>query len=444
MSLRHTPITILLLALLCGCQPKPAPPQNGGGNTGDADQAASQDGAQANEYLTPEIIAEHNRGVGLMGQFQYEKAHDVFAPLAEKFSGWHDVQVDLAIAKLNRRQENDVAGAESLLDKVIAADPEHLRAKYCRGILLKYAGDNDSALKMFREVASADRSDAYAIYYTGQCLFDAKDFESALTRFKAAQALDPYLRSSYYGAFQAFQRTGNMEKAKEQLEIFQKLATNPQARNAEIKYSRMGPKAETLAVRMPGGSDAKPTGELFADAVAIVEGDWKSGNDCTFTCCDINGDGSIDLFAAGEQTTVLLATENGFRNAGDHPLNGIADVNAALWGDIDNDGLVDVYLCCKQANQLWRQVETNKWQNVTEESKTSGAADANTVDGAIFDADHDGDLDVFLVNSNAKNELLNNNLDGTFRPLAEQQELTGEESSRGIVVADLDNDRDVD
>ena len=42
----------------------------------------------------------------------------------------------------------------------------------------------------------------------------------------------------------------------------------------------------------------------------------------------------------------------------------------------------------------------------------------DAVDGALFDADHDGDLDVWLVNGRGPNELLNNNGDGTFRRIA--------------------------
>jgi hypothetical protein len=296
---------------------------------------------------------------------------------------------------------------------------------------------------MFREVASADRSDAYAIYYTGQCLFDDKDYESALTRFRAASSIDPYLRSCYYGAFQAYQRLGDMKKAKEQLAVFQKLANNPQARNAEIKYSRMGPKAETMAVRMPGSVAESPQGELFESPVKVVDAAWTNGPDCSITCCDLNGDGMTDLFASGTKSAVLLSVEEGFKMAADHPLHGLSDVQTALWGDIDNDGLVDVYLCRKGLNQLWRQTESNKWSDITESSKTAGV-DANTIDGALFDADHDGDLDIFAVNADGPNELFNNNLDGTFRALASDQGLQGDDASRGIVVSDFDNDRDAD
>ncbi|MEM9056198.1 MAG: VCBS repeat-containing protein, partial [Pseudomonadota bacterium] len=65
-------------------------------------------------------------------------------------------------------------------------------------------------------------------------------------------------------------------------------------------------------------------------------------------------------------------------------------------------------------------------------------------DVAMFDADHDGDLDLFIVNANGPNELLSNNLDGTFRPLAEASGLVGNGGGRQLVTTDIDGDRDVD
>ena len=169
------------------------------------------------------------------------------------------------------------------------------------------------------------------------------------------------------------------------------------------------------------------------------------------TVCDIDGDGNVDVFIAGALESkdgcvnaVLLQREDGFELDAHHDLASVSDVNAVLWGDYDNDGLTDVYLCRRGPNQLWRQVEPGKWQDVTESTGTRGG-DLNTVDGAMFDADHDGDLDLLLVNDDGLNELLNNNLDGTFRALAQQQQLAGDgRPTRSMIVTDLDNDRDAD
>ena len=75
---------------------------------------------------------------------------------------------------------------------------------------------------------------------------------------------------------------------------------------------------------------------------------------------------------------------------------------------------------------------------------TLTAAAARRSTAPLFDADHDGDLDLLLIKRDGGDELLNNNGDGTFRSLGSKIGLTDARPSTGIVVADLDADRDAD
>ncbi|MEZ6115791.1 MAG: FG-GAP-like repeat-containing protein [Pirellulaceae bacterium] len=317
--------------------------------------------------------------------------------------------------------------------------PDYLKAYYCRGILYLDNGDPEKALEMFSKVSDKDPTDGYATYYTGQCLAELSRLEEALEKFQLAIERDPYLRA-YYGAFQAMLRLGRMDEATEYREAFQKLEGNPQARLAEIKYTRMGPKAEvhSLVATAEQPVDIKPP--FFGSPTRVSQIRGRN-----VTVCDINQDGQLDLFLVGAdgKNSVLLNNGTEYIEANDHPLSQVSNVNTVLWGDIDNDGLVDAYLLCQGPNHLFRQTAANQWQDVTQTSGIAGA-DVNSVDGAIFDADHDGDLDIFVVNQ-GDNQLFNNNLDGTFRSLAAEYGLTGDgQPSRSVVVADLDRDRDAD
>ena len=174
----------------------------------------------------------------------------------------------------------------------------------------------------------------------------------------------------------------------------------------------------------------------------------------TITYCDIDMDGDMDLFVANglvqngkTRNAVLLGHEGEFSIAADHPLAATSMINSTLWGDYNNDGYTDVYFCRDGINQLWRQSRSPDgkivWTDVTDSTRTSGG-DINTLDGALVDADHDGDLDIFLANA-GPNELLNNNLDGTFRQLADEYDIAGSNvASKSVVIGDFDNDRDAD
>ena len=407
-------------------------------------------------------VATNNRGVGLMGMFRYEEARALFDELAAEHPDWLDVRVNLAIAILNRQEEGDEARALEILQGALARAPEHLRARYCTGLLLLRAGD-ESALDHLSFVAERDPGDPYALYFHGSALERVGRRDEALARYRQAIEIDPYLRSAYYRAFQLLLRAGDRDGGMALNEVFLRLEANPRAHTVDFFHTKMGSKAEALAVDLPSPPTPPPAprGDLFAAARPLLPGadeGWKVpeiGRSASVTAADIDGDGDLDLFlgavlAANRATrnAVLINRGDGtFDLDADHPLAGVPDVYAALWGDWDNDGRTDVYLCRRGENRLYRRTGApapGNWQDVTASTGTAGG-DRTTVDGALVDADHDGDLDIFCVNADGPNELFNNNRDGTFRPIATEQGLAGYGApSRQVHFCDLDGDRDLD
>jgi lipoprotein NlpI len=399
-------------------------------------------------------IVDNNRGVALMGRFDYEGAREVFAELAERHPNDPDVLVNLAIATLNRQQSGDSELALEILDTALEKAPDHLRALYCRGLILLHMGEAEAALVCFQQVFEVDPSDADTVYQVGQSLMQLERPDEAVEWYERAIELDPYLRSAYYRSFQALQRVGDRDRGMTRLKTFQKLADNPRSRVIEFKYTKMGRRGwvevigDTRPIPLPS-----PEGPLFAavEPATPSELPWRSDVERTsITPVDIDGDEQIDIFLprvlAGPSATlnaVLLARGDGFELDSDHPFAGVQAITAVLWGDMDNDGRTDAYLCRRGPNQLWRN-EVDGWRDITEFSGTSGG-EHETVDGALVDADHDGDLDIFLVNSDGPDELLNNNRDGSFRPLAVERGLAGGDSrSSQVLFFDLDGDRDAD
>lgn len=404
----------------------------------------------AAEAATPPVrdaaaIAAHNRAVGLMGRFEYWKAEQAFAELERNYPDWLDLRVNRAIAILNRQEEGDEALALKRVEGVLAEQAGHARAHYVAGLLRLYLGSPEAAEIHFRRVAEADPADAYAIYYLGQCLAQQSRFEPALAAYRKAIELDPYLRSAYYAAFQASQRLRDRQAARAYLGDYQRLARNPRARLAEFRYTRMGPKAEVQALgEAPVTAVKPPEGPLFGPVRRLAAQGPGPAEYAAVTPVNLKTDGRPELFVSAGLAASRLFDPATVDAELAHPLTQVEGVNATLWGDYDNDGLTDAYLCRRGPNRLYRQTAPGKWQDVTEATGTAGGA-ADTRDGAFFDADHDGDLDLFLVNADAPNELLNNNLDGSFRPLGQKQGIAGDgRASRSVLPLDLDGDRDVD
>jgi len=395
--------------------------------------------------LDARTIAANNRGVALMGQYDYGTAYDMFAQALEEHPGDPDLRVNLEIARLNRQQEGDEAEALRQLGEIIKDHPEHMRAIYTAGILQFYLEDPQAARGRFERVLAMDDSDAFAAYYSGQSAAQGGDAESALAYYEQAMQLDPYLRSAVYGASQVYRRMGRTDESTATLELFSRLESNPRAHLAEIKYSRMGPKAMAVVIGDSKAEEStRPEGAVF-DTPRGIAIPMDSLEDGALTGCDVDGDGDVDaMVSGGGAGNVFLRNVDGRLTVEPgHPLAEVDSVLAVLWGDVDDDGRVDAYLCRDGVNELWRQSAVDAWERSEQPPGTRPAL--RTVDGAMFDADHDGDLDIFCVNSDGPNALLNNNRDGTFRDIAADLGLLGTSpASLQVMVADLDQDRDVD
>src|SRR6266550_422 len=235
-------------------------------------------------------IEQNNRGVGLMGQFEFEKAIGVFEGLLKDRPGWDQIRVNLAMGYLNRQQEGDSDRATKLLEEVIGRKADFLEARYCRGILLLNGGKPSEALADFRFVSEKDPADAYVIYYVGQCLAATQKIPDALAAYEKAIGIDSSLRSAYYGAFQCLQQMGKAGDAKTRLAQFQAMKDDPRARLVEFKYTRMGKKAEVMVVDLPGEKTGvvEPKGPTFAEmsGLKIINGEgikWSDGKGAKVT-----------------------------------------------------------------------------------------------------------------------------------------------------------------
>ena len=402
---------------------------------------------ESSPRLSDDEIARNNEGVALMGQYLNEEARQRFAALTEARPDWHEVRVNEAIATLNRQTEGDELRALSMAREVLAADPGNPRAAYVAGLMHFYLGDAEAALPRFETVRAAAPDDAHAAYFTAQALGQLGRHEEALALYREAMQIDPYLRSAYYGAALALRQLGDADGARVMLDDYQRFANNPRAHLAEFRYTRMGPLAEAQAVSRRDDEAVAfvPDGPLFGDSIDAGAG-GPVGRPASLTTADIDGDGAQDLLLAaggGQGTRVWLQRDGRFASADGHPLAKIGGVDAAAWGIPDVSDDLAVYLCRQGENRMFQRIG-GTWQPVRGTPLDDAGACA---DVAVLDADHDGDLDWWLANVDGPNDLLSNNLDGSWRSLAAEAEplLAGPaRPSSQLLAADLDGDGDAD
>ncbi len=119
-------------------------------------------------------------------------------------------------------------------------------------------------------------------------------------------------------------------------------------------------------------------------------------------------------------------------------------------GDIDNDGLKDIYFTGNQVgNRLYRNLGNMRFEDITEKAGVAGNR-AWSTGVAMADINGDGFLDIYVCNSgdiagdNKQNELFINNGDGTFSEQAEAYGLADRGFSTHAAFFDFDRDGDLD
>ncbi len=166
--------------------------------------------------------------------------------------------------------------------------------------------------------------------------------------------------------------------------------------------------------------------------------------------CDYNNDGWLDIFVCRGAWVVQPMPPSLLRNNGDGTFTDVTEQaglrqplnsNSAVWADYDNDGLVDLFICCEtQPNRLYH----NKGDGTFEEV----AARAGLLEGGLrfckgaawIDYDNDDYPDLFLNNFNENAQLFHNNRDGTFREVGKSLGIDGPTRGFSCWAWDFDND----
>lgn len=175
---------------------------------------------------------------------------------------------------------------------------------------------------------------------------------------------------------------------------------------------------------------------------------------------DYDNDGDADLVVTTYEGVCKLYRNNGNFEFTDQSITaGLLQVPqktyGASWGDMNNDGYLDLYVCNYEFEgdptdqNLWNQLYMNNGDGTfTNVTASSGAGDdiKLSFQGMWLDHDLDGLQDIFIINDRwFANSLYRNNGDGTFTNVAADTgvELTPDDPM-SITFGDPDNDQDMD
>jgi tetratricopeptide (TPR) repeat protein len=167
-----------------------------------------------------------------------------------------------------------------------------------------------------------------------------------------------------------------------------------------------------------------------------------SGKESSATFADYDNDGFLDLYIVKEGGDIL------YRNAGKGVFENVTEKanigsktggNRALFFDMDHDGDLDMYETRTNSNLMFRNNGDGTFQEQAEKMGMS-CKDANSRDAEFGDFDDDGDIDLFVANGNASNNLFSNQRLGIFKDITEHSGLTSKGGSGAAAVGDFNND----
>lgn len=185
---------------------------------------------------------------------------------------------------------------------------------------------------------------------------------------------------------------------------------------------------------------------LFKEVTASV-GVAVKGNNWGVAFGDFNNDSREDILVTRFGQGNLL-----YKNSGDGRFEEISqitglDINQkngmAVWGDIDNDGLLDLYLAgIEEPNRLFKNTGAESFTDISE---TAGVADSGKTEAVAFtDFNLDGHLDLFVFNRAAQNRFYQNKGQWVFEDVSNRTHTTGRSNAMGLAFTDYDNDGDQD
>jgi len=459
----------------------------------------------------------NNLGAAMLEQYRAKDA-------VEYFKEALDLKPDLLIARINLSIAlyylPEAEGARREAEEAMKQDPNRPQPHYVLALIARSQNQFDEAIAEFQQVLRIDADDVGANVNLGQILAQQKKYAEAIATFRRALAAEAYNETALYNLGILLTRTGNKTEGQEVLRRFQQLKESGAGTTIGTNYLEGGHYAEAVVSTglEPELLDRKTPEVKFVDATSSFGLDetrddspaearektsaksnstvWARSEEglknafsqrykSSTTAFDFDGDHALDLVELTGNGVRLLHNETGkfidvTSKSGDlnHPFASAPIM--AIAGDYDNDGRTDLFVISYGGLSLYHNDGGGRFSDRT---KTAGIPEYPylSISAAFVDADHDGDLDIFVAGfadlrkakfqpapgqdsrlpsttaaatdifaaaqdfPAAPNMLLRNNGNGTFTDITAAANLNSSPMHAvAVVPTDFDNRRDVD
>ncbi len=189
------------------------------------------------------------------------------------------------------------------------------------------------------------------------------------------------------------------------------------------------------------------TGRFIDVTEAAGVGNQLGGLYCMQTDYDL--DGFLDIFIPRGAWQLTAMRPSLLHNEGDGTFRDVTlaaglldpvNSNSASWADYDNDGDLDLYVCCEQQpNRLFRNEGNGTFKNVAAEIGAVGSGKAYCKGATWFDYDNDGAPDLFLNYFKGEGRLLHNQ-GGKFVDVTDELRIDGPQRGFSCWAWDYNND----
>ena len=183
----------------------------------------------------------------------------------------------------------------------------------------------------------------------------------------------------------------------------------------------------------------------------VAFGDFDSDGDDDYYLVDTEDRNNLFLF--GGNSTILASSPITFVEAADRlKISGAVILKngknvydmGVCWADIENDGDRDAYITSMYGeNELFKNISNRKFEDIAQRANVTGGQARSNV-ACWGDVNNDGAVDLFVANEDTTNMLFLNDGAGQFREISEKAGLRTAQRGKGATFGDIDNDGDLD